>query len=81
MVSKNVHYDKDCGTYTDCHDCVVSGCDYDYTSQKCVRDGNNLDTSTASLNRFFNKAEKCTDYLKICRSTTEQRASPNQDYF
>jgi hypothetical protein len=81
MVSKNVHYDEHCGTYLDCHDCVVSGCDFDYASQKCVRDNGILDTSTASLYRFFNKAVKCSDYLNVCKSTVMQRASPNQDYF
>jgi hypothetical protein len=71
MVSGNIHYDKDCGTYTDCHDCVVSGCNYEVSTHTCVRDGNTLDTSTATLNRFFNKAEKCKDTLGICSTNVE----------
>jgi len=77
MVSDNVHYDEHCGTYTDCHDCVVSGCEYDPSAEKCVRDGNTHDAGTATMTRFFNKAYKCTDTLGICKTSVEKRASPN----
>ena len=48
MVSKNVNYDKDCKTYKRCHDCIVSGCDYDISTHKCIKSGPVLDTSTAT---------------------------------
>ena len=78
LVSKNVDYDKECHSYKNCHDCIVSGCDFE--NNECIKGGPVLDTSTATREHFFNNAGKCHDVLGVCQATKGKRKAPFTNY-